>query len=234
MEEKLQIVLKDYVKGVENVCNILIKSINCSENLNLKGKYDFMAYRSKIKKMEFEAGGISYRLHGKGCEAFNEKKYIDWEFGFRSRWCGIEPWKVSMTLKENKSSYIEYYDGDIVKSSCDLLVEEGIMFKKNDLYYFEIPKSETFKPEFPIEYDTLIVEHSNSKWLIPRNKVIDRFIRKSSWVYNQINRNEDNYILRFLFQGREIYTIPYNDIGYPENAVKIMSDNIINNLLKTK
>lgn len=76
MEEKLQIVLKDYVKGVENVCNILIKSINCSENLNLKGKYDFMEYRSKLKKMEFEAGGISYRLHGKGCESFIEKNIL--------------------------------------------------------------------------------------------------------------------------------------------------------------
>ena len=66
MEEELQIVLKEYIKDVEDVCRILVKSINNSENLNLKNKYDFFAYRSCCKKMEFEAEGISYRLHGKG------------------------------------------------------------------------------------------------------------------------------------------------------------------------
>lgn len=104
------------------------------------------------------------------------------------------------------------------------------MFKKYDQYYFELTENETFKPKFPIEYDTLIVEYFNLSWLIPRNKVIDRFIRKSTRVYNQIDKNEDKYILKFLLNGREVYTIPYNDISYPENAVKIMSDEIIKNL----
>ena len=49
-------------------------------------------------------------------------------------------------------------------------------------------------------------------------------------MYNQIDKNEDKYILKFLLNGREVYTIPYNDISYPENAVKIMSDEIIKNL----
>ena len=40
-------------------------------------------------------------------------------------------------------------------------------------------------------------------------------------------------MLKFLLGGKEIFTIPYNDISYPENAVKIMSDEIIKNLLKT-
>ncbi len=34
MEEKLKIVLKKYIKDVENICYILLKSINFSENLN--------------------------------------------------------------------------------------------------------------------------------------------------------------------------------------------------------
>lgn len=37
-------------------------------------------------------------------------------------------------------------------------------------------------------------------------------------------------MLKFLLGGKEICTIPYNDISYPENAVKIMSDEIIKNL----
>lgn len=41
-------------------------------------------------------------------------------------------------------------------------------------------------------------------------------------------------MLKFLLGGKEIYTIPYNDISYPENAVKIMSDEIIRNLSKAQ
>ena len=100
MEEKLQIILKEYIKDVEDVCNILIKSLNDSQNLHLKNKYDFFEYRSKCRDTEFEAEGIKYILHGKGCTAFSEEKIIDWDFGYRSRWCGIDPWKVSMTLKK--------------------------------------------------------------------------------------------------------------------------------------
>ena len=228
MEEKIQIILKDYIKEVENVCNNLLEGINYSENLNLKTKYDFFEYRKRCKRMEFEIRGISYKFHGKGCMAFNDQMFIDWDFGYRSRWCGIDPWKVSMTLK--KSNYKEYYNGNVIKESCDFMVEHGIMFKKYDQYYFKIPESETFKPEFPKEYDTLTVEYRDLKWIIPRNKVIDRFIKKSSRVFNQIDESEDKYILRFSLGEKEVYTIPYDDIGYPESAVKIMSDELLPNI----
>lgn len=233
MEEKFQIVLNEYIKNVEEICNILVRSINYSENLNLKNKYDFFEYRSKCKKMEFEAEGITYRLHGVGCMAFcDEKMLADWDFGYRSRWCGIEPWKVALTLKENKSPYMEYYDGNLVKTLCEQLVEKGIMFKKYNQYYFEMMADETFKPEFPTVYDTLIIESDGSTWTVPRNKIIDRFIRKSTRVHNQINKHTDKYMLKFLLDEQEIYTIPYNDVSYPESAVKIMSDVIIKNICR--
>lgn len=110
------------------------------------------------------------------------------------------------------------------------------MFKKYEQYYFAIPKSETFKPQFPKEFDTLVVTHRDSTWSLPRNKVIDKFIRKSSWVYNKIDRYNDKYndkyVLSFLLEEKEIYSISYDDIGYPEGAIKIMSDDILHNLLK--
>lgn len=84
--------------------------------------------------MEFEIEGISYRLHGKGFMAFNEKMYIDWDFGYRSRWCGIDSWKVSMTLKFNKSRYIEYYDGNLVHKLC----ERYCKLKRKVSYMFPI------------------------------------------------------------------------------------------------
>ncbi|MDE7206865.1 MAG: hypothetical protein K2N90_06880 [Lachnospiraceae bacterium] len=232
MEENLQIVLKEYIRDVENVCKILIKDINDSESLALKNKYDFFLYRSNCKKMEFEAKGIRYRLHGKGCMAFNKEMFIDWDFGYRSRWCGIDPWKVSITLEKNNSPHMEYFNGDFIQTACEQLVENGIMFKRNNQYYFAMAADETFKPEFPAEYDTLIVESSNLSWSIPRSKVIDRFIRKSTQVHNQINDMEDKYLLKFLLGDKEVYSIPYNDICYSENAVKIMSDEIIKNILK--
>lgn len=230
MEEKLQSVLKEYIRDVENVCNILVRSINNTENLNLRNKHDFFIYRSSCKKMEFEAEGISYRLHGKGCAAFNAEKFIDWDFGYRSRWCGINPWKVSFTLKKNNDPHVEYYNGDLLQAACEQLLNSGIMFKRYEQYYFELKANETYKPEFPTKFDTLVVEYFESSWSIPRNKVIDQFIRKSTRVYRYINEDKDKYMLKFYLNGKEIYTIPYNDISYPENAVKIMSDEIIKNL----
>lgn len=230
IEKKIEFILKKYIKDVEEVCNNLIREINYSQNTNLKSKYDFFQYRANCKMMEFELGGISYRLHGKGCVAFSRDMFLDWEFGYRSRGCGISPWKVSLTLKKNNSIYTKYYDGNLIKMSCEQLVKKGIMFKQSNQYYFKVAENETFKPEFPIEYDTLIIEHLSSKWSMTRNKTIDRFIRKSTWVYNQIDKNEDKYILRFLLKGKEIYTIPYDDTGYPENAVKIMSDEILKHI----
>lgn len=230
MEEKLLIVLKEYIRDVEEVCNILLNGIDCLETLKLNNKYDFFEYRSNCKKVEFEVNGFSYRLHGKGCTAYNTKKFITWDFGYRSRWCGISPWKVSMTLKKNESLYTEFYDGNLIQTICEQFVRRGIMFKQYDQYYFEMAPDETFYPEFPTEYDTLVIEHINSSWSMPRNKIIERFIRKSTKIHNQINEAKDKYILRFLLGGKEVYTIPYNDASYPENAVKIMSDEIIKNL----
>lgn len=228
----METILKDYLKSVDNICADLIQKINETENLKLRNKYDFLAYRADCKKMEFEANGVHYRFHGKGCTAFNEDIFIDWDFGYRSRWCGIDPWKVSITLKKNKEKFVGTYDGNSIKSFCDLSVKNNIMYKEAEQYYFKIPESETFIPDFPLEYDTLIIEHFNLRWVIPRNKLIDRFIRKSSRVYKDIYNNDDRYILRFFLKGKEIYNIPYDDIGYPENAIKIMSDEIICNLMK--
>lgn len=64
--------MQEYLKNVEDICNILLEGINYSDNLNLKTKKDFLVYRMEKSKMEFEIRGISYRLHGKGCVAFNK------------------------------------------------------------------------------------------------------------------------------------------------------------------
>ena len=63
---------------------------------------------------------------------------------------------------------------------------------------------------------------------------IDKFIRKSQSVSSKIGERIDKYKLLFMLEGKEVYTIYYDEIGYPENAIKIMSDDIITKLRKEK
>lgn len=130
MEERLQFILKEYIKNVDDVCNSL---------------------------MEFEADGMSYKLHGKGCMAYSAERFIDWDFGYRSRWCGINPWKVSFTLQRNNSPHVEYYDGTLLQTTCEQAINKGVMFKQDNQYYFEMTADEIYKPEFPTEFDTLVI-----------------------------------------------------------------------------
>ena len=91
-----------------------------------------------------------------------------------------------------------------------------------------------FKPDFPKDYDTLMIEGPDGKWTVTRNSETDRFIRKSNKVHNEIWSKENVYTLHFYSEGKEVFSVPYDDVCYPENAVSILSDNIICNLKKNK
>ena len=232
MNNQIKSIIDEYITNVNEVCHKLLEGINIEENLELKTKADFFEYRNSVRKMEFNVNGINFRLHGGGCFAFSNKLFLNWNFGYRSRWCGIDPWMLGMTLKKNKSTYVEYYDGKLLKKACEQAVFDGEMFEKNGLYYYLIPINETFSPNFPKDYDTLIIEYHSDKWTVSRNKVIDRFLRKSNRVNKKVYDSENVYLLRFFLNNKEVYTIPYDDICYPENAIKIMTDDIICNLKK--
>ena len=231
MDTKLEIIIKNYTNEVDKACQSLLDEINRLEVLNLRSKWDFYDYRSETYKTEFDVADMKYILHGIGCTVLKkDKPFLFWEFGYRSRWCGIDPWKVAMTLQENEVDAVDYYDGKLIKEACDEAVTKGEMFEKNGLYYFAILKSETFKPDFPNEFDDLLIIHHDKQRKVKRNKTIDRFLRKSTSVYDQIEQDKNKYTLKFIHQDKEVYSIAYNDIGFPENAIKIMSDDIIRNL----
>ena len=232
MDDKIKSVIDGYIANVEDVCCKLLEGINTQENQDLRTKWDFFEYRGNVRKTEFIINDITYRLHGKGCFAFGEGLFLNWDFGYRSRWCGIDPWMLGMTLKLGGSSQTEYFDGKLLDEACELAVMEGEMFKKNGLYHYSINKVDTFLPDFPKEYDTLVIEYSHEKWILPRSKMTDRFIRKSNWICNQIWGNKNTYVLRFFLENRELYSAPYDDINYPEHAIKIMTDTILWNLKK--
>lgn len=232
MDDKIKSMIDEYIAKVEDVCCKLLEGINRQENLKLRTKWDFFEYRGKVRKTVFIIGGTTYRLHGNGCFAFGDGLFLDWNFGYRSRWCGIDPRILGMTLKQGGSSQTEYFDGKLLEEACELAVIEGEMFKKNGLYHYAVNKKDTFTPEFPKEYDTWAIEYFREAWILPRSKMTDRFLRKSNWICNQIYGNQNRYVLRFFLGENEIYSVPYDDMNYPENAVKIMTDTILWNLKK--
>ena len=195
MNYDLMQIIKDYIKKVDYVCTSLLVGFN------LNNKYEFYEYRKANHLMEFRINGIDYRLHGRGCHAFTGEYNVDWDFGYRSRWCGIDPWLVARTLEENRDTHAIYYKGDVIKEACEQAVKNDEMFQKHNLYYFTISANNTFKPDFPSEYDTMVIRNFNKQWIISRSKVIDRFIRKSSRIYNEIENSPNPYELSFFSRG---------------------------------
>lgn len=222
MDGNLKLLIIKYIDNINKMC------IQLLDGLNLNTKEEFIKYIAKHRQIEYEVNDVKYILHGAGCIATNEKMFLDWDFGYGSRWCGINPWLLAETLERNNDVYVEYYDSNKIKFECEKAVITGEMYKKYNMYYFTTPINETFEPDFPREYDILIVEHYGEKKVIPRNKVVDRFIRKSRRVHNKIDESLDIYTLKFMLKGKEVYSIPYDDIRYPENAVRIMREILIN------
>ena len=226
MNEELTGILEWYISKVNEVCHNLI------HGLNLNNKEELARHRSMHLEYEYHINGMNYAYHGRGCCAFSEEFWIDWDFGYRSSWCGIDPAKVAYTLKRNNMKYENDYNEYRIKEECEKAVADGMMFIIYERYYFDRSINNTFVPHFPNDYDTLIIEHFGTSWTLPRNKVIDRFIRKSIWVSNQIEQCTNIYNLRFFLEGKEVYSIPYEDTCYQESAVRIMSDDIIQNAKK--
>ena len=230
MQNEFKAAMEDYIKTVNDACESLLIGLNDSNRINLRCKRDFLEYRAKTRKMEFNVDGMCYKFHGQGCTASNSMIFIDWDFGYRSRWCGINPWKAAATLKMCRTNFVDFFDGSTVDYMCNQEVEKGNMFKHKEQYYFTIAADETFVPSFPEKFDTLKIEHFNEIWRLPKNAIVERFLRKSVWVWNQVQNNKNKYILKFFLLGKEIYHIAYDDIGYPESAIRIMSDDILKNL----
>ena len=163
MDVMIKNIINDYINKVNEACINLINGINMQEKVDIRTKYQFLEHRIKTRKMEYNVNGVIYKLHGKGCFAFSENGFLNWDFGYRSRWCGIDPFKIGMTLRENKSDYINLYDGEILKTACDQAVKYGEMFVNDNMYYFIPPSNELFAPEFPTEYDALTIENCNRR-----------------------------------------------------------------------
>lgn len=228
MDNELRKIIYIYINRVNQLCTNLL------EGLGLLNKAELIRYlyMGKERVWELNINDVKYKFHGSGCDAFYGDRRIQWDFGRRSHWCGIDPWFVFSFIKDYKNDFNNSFDVHFIRMQCEKAVEEKEMYIKDGRYYFNIPPKETFCPQFPNEFDSLVIEYYDDSWTVPNNKEIMRFIRKSVFVYNLINNIEDKYILKFQRDNEVIYTIAYSDICYPENAVVIMTDRIISKLNK--
>lgn len=218
MDEKLEMYLRNYIVSVDDICMYILKE------MNLNNKKDLMEYRFSDNKMEHYIGKLYVCFHGRGCVVKNNEYFYDWDFGYGSRWCGINPFLVETTMKNNGSKEYDYKE---IKQQCENATRVGLMYKKYDLYYFSILESELMTPEFPKEFDVLLVEYFGEKYILKRNKMVDRFLRKSNKVYKNIENYYDKYTLRFMLKDKEVYSFYYSDFGYPEKAIELMQNILI-------
>ncbi|SEQ05973.1 hypothetical protein SAMN02910289_01146 [Lachnospiraceae bacterium RM5] len=228
MDKKFLEAVKFYLYIVENACNLLIDYIRNKEQIYIINKYDLYDYLHKKHVFEFVEGERKYCFHGKGCTVLiNDKPMIDWDFGYRSCWCGVEPFKMALTLKSSSYKDFNYYDGKYIKKQCEQYLSEKKMYYYSGQYYIDLIKFNYKKIKFPIIYDKMIIEYNGISRSYPKCKSIDKFIKKSNVIYEKINYLKNNYTLVFYYQNNEIARIPYNDIAYPDAAVKIMNGEII-------
>lgn len=221
MDEQLEIYMREYFCDIEKICIYLLKE------LKLRNKTELMKYRYALNKWEFNVGEIQLCFHGRGCLAKNNQHFYDWDFGYGSRWCGINPFLLETTMQKNGINKWSYKE---IKEQCEKAIVEGKMYKKYGLYYFSLLDNEWIKPDFPKEFDTLMIEYFEQKCVIDRNKIIDRFLRKSNKVYKGVENYYDKYTLKFIFKGKEIYTYYFSDIAYPEKAVELMKNILVEHM----
>lgn len=219
---------KEYYSIVEDNCKRLIGAIERDKEQLIVNKFDLFDFLHKDAGNELWVDNYRYYFHGSGCTVTQNNIIIaDWDFGFRSWWCGIDPFKMAKTLKQNLSKYQKYYESSFIKEKCEQYLAKEEIFLYKGQYYIDLIKLNSVQSNLPLEFDYLIIDYKGVKKRYNRNKSIDKFVRKSNRIYTYIDKLENNYILYFYKDNCEIAHTFYNDIAYPDSAVKIMNGEII-------
>ncbi len=233
INDSFLIASNEYFKVVQEFCKRLMNSIYTDKGVPLSSKYDLCEYLNRTRERKFYIEIYTYMFHGNGCTVFQDNEaIIDWDFGFGSWWCGIEPFKMARTL-EHLGTINGRFTKDIIESKCEKYVEKKIFIKRHNQYYPDLIRIDSKQISLPQDYDKLIIGYKGTEVVFDKCDEIDRFIRKSTRIYKKIS-SLDNYLLSFYKDNRVVCQVPYNDIAYPANAVKIMSDQIIRTPLLSK
>lgn len=228
MDREFYLAVCKYYDIVKEKCESLINHINLRNNKSLNNKYNLFSYLVSNKISNYQCDGYNYIFHGCGCTVFLDDTIIaDWDFGYRSLWCGIDAYKMSLTLKNNEYINSSFYETDFICDLCKTYTSQGDLVLYKNQYYINLLKMGTIKTSFPAFYDELIICYNEVSMSFYKSKDIDRFIRKSHEIYKDIEELDNNYLLIFRYKNKDVYKVFYNDIAYPDSAVEIMTYKIL-------
>ena len=228
MDKEFELAVYNYFEIVKEKCESLINHINSHDKVKIINKFELLSYLRKNKISNYQYDGYNYIFHGCGCTVFYHEDIIaDWDFGFRSLWCGIDAYKLSLTLKNNNYSNHMFYDTSSIRELCEKYTLQGKLILYKNQYYVSLLKKGTIKTSFPDIYDELIIYYYGKEIILFRTKEIDRFIRKSREIYKDIDKLDNTCLLIFRYKNEDIYKVFYNDMAYPDAAVEIMTHRIL-------
>lgn len=228
MDKDFELAVCKYYEIVKEKCESLINYIKLQNNSTIMNKFELLLYLRNNKISNYQYDIYNYIFHGGGCTVFLDDIIIaDWDFGYRSLWCGIDAYKMSLTLKNNNYTNPSFYDINTIRELCEKYTAQGDLFLYKNQYYISLLKKETIKTSFPNTYDELIIYYYGKEIVFDKSKDIDRFIRKSREIYKGIEKLDNNYLLIFRYKNKDIYKVFYNDMAYPNSAVEIMTHRIL-------
>ena len=225
MDRSLELAARRYYSIVKSAYKDFVDCVKEQQSIEINSVPELYEYLRNSQKNIFSVGNSTYHFHGGGCSVYlNDKQIVAWDFGNRSWLCGIDPYKMALTLSNNDSDLEEHLTAEQITELCDVEVEKGNMTKHFSQYCINLLSLETEAYSFPAEYDSLVIAQNSKRYEYSRTQAIDRFIRKSTKVYKHIDELDHNWILVFMKDNVEVGRYLYNDIAYPESAVRIMDE----------
>jgi len=139
MQEELVAIVRDYVCKTEDVVSLLL------QGLSLKTKEDLLSFRSRMPQGVFYLNQMkhTFTFHGIGCRFESEylpsvpvSERIEKPLNIDMEMSGIDSWKVYQFIENYYPSLKGELSAKIIKEEFERWVNEKIMYKKHDLYYF--------------------------------------------------------------------------------------------------
>ena len=129
MDEQLKCLAGKYMKDVGDMCHTLF------EGFGVQNKFELGRVIRERRNGEFWVNKKKYvaRLHGRGCEVFDGKTYLDWDFdgeGF-----GINPMMLWRYIEQTAPELYEFFSLTRINEEFSKAVSNGEMIVKDDLYY---------------------------------------------------------------------------------------------------
>ena len=157
MNESFAKAIRQYYSIVESAYSDFCDFIKVKYSVDIKNKSELYDFLRNNQQSIFDINEKIYHFHGVGCSvSANGKQIIAWDFGYRSWLCGIEPYKMAITLSNFSSDLEEIFDAERISELCKVEAENGNMTEHDGQYYINLLSLETENYSFPKEYENLM------------------------------------------------------------------------------